>query len=163
MGNLLTGVKRFDQLLIWTHGGKCDPHRTKPRLYSSKRAGQPVLFSAVWALSGVTTVVWTIQSSRERCKFRLLEEMEASWTVQTLKISHATLGGVTDQVQEFKVATQNGEAPIEWIRQLGLDASLDQILDCKVLGNTAAEPKPGHPSGGKEHLQVKQASLQLSY
>ena len=89
--------------------------------------------------------------------------MEASWTVQTLKISHATLGGVTDQVQEFKVATQNGEAPIEWIRQLGLDASLDQILDCKVLGNTAAEPKPGHPSGGKEHLQVKQASLQLSY
>ena len=73
----------------------------------------PVLSSAVWALLGVTTVVWTIQSSRERSEFRLPEEMEASWMVRTLKISHATLGGVTNQVQEFKVTTQNGEAPIE--------------------------------------------------
>ena len=85
--------------------------------------------------------------------------MEASWTVGTLKISHATLGGgVINQVQEFKVATQNGEAPIEWRRQLGLDASLDQILDCKVLGNTAAAPQPGHPSGDKERLQVKKVN-----
>ena len=88
--------------------------------------------------------------------------MEAPWTVGTLKISHATLvGGVTNQVQEFKVATQNGEAPIEWRRQLGLDASLDQILDCKVLGNTAAAPKPGQPSGDKERLHGKHPTTTL--
>jgi hypothetical protein len=87
--------------------------------------------------------------------------MEQSWTVQTLKINHTTLGGVTDQVQNFKVATLNGGTQIEWIRQLGLDASLDPILDCKVLGNTAAQPKLGHPSGDKERLQVKQLAATL--
>ena len=81
--------------------------------------------------------------------------------MRTLKISHATLIGVTNQVQEFKVATQNGEAPIEWKKQLGLDALLDQILNCKVLGNTAAAPQPGHPNGDKERLQVKKLTAML--
>lgn len=123
--------------------------------------GGPVPSSAVWTLPGVTTVVWTTQSSRERYKFRFPKELKTSWTEHTLMINHITLGGVIDQVQEFKVATQNGSAPIKWIRQLGLDASLDQILDCKVLGNTAPAPKPGHPSGDKERLQVKQLAATL--
>jgi hypothetical protein len=121
----------------------------------------PVPSSAVWTLPGVTTVVWKTQSSRECFKFRLPDDMKQSWTARTLNINHTTLGGVTDQVQNFKVATLNGETPIEWIMQLGLDASLDQILDCKVLGNTAAEPKPGHPSGDKERLKVKHLAATL--
>ena len=42
-----------------------------------------------------------------------------------------------------------------------MDALLDQILDCKVLWNTAAAPQPGHPNGNKEHLQVKELTATL--
>ena len=55
----------------------------------------------------------------------------------------------------------NSRSIVSQHRQLGLDASLDQLLDCKVLGNTVAEPKPGHPSGNKERLQVKQLTATL--
>ena len=75
----------------------------------------PVPSSAVWTLPGVTTVVWTTQSRRECYKFRLPEALKESWTERTLQINHTTLGGVTDQVQNFKVANRNGSAPIEWI------------------------------------------------
>jgi hypothetical protein len=89
----------------------------------------------VWDCPGLRVVVWF---SNKSC-FR----PPSHWTLQTTRIRHTDLGGVTDGSHQIQVATRESEPRRwEWPEPVGMEADLGHVVDPTVMGRLVLEETP---------------------